>query len=407
MFRTNTSESLDLSNTTPSRSLTAVSSSNSSDDVSPQQDGPSTPKTLRDHFQTSPPTRKRPSPPHKNMEMSELHARMQSLIAVSPSLFERVYPALYDKLSYAIGHDLDMQFARFRGMWYTALLLNENTAVGKRYEALYSADGDEMSEKSKAVEKGIESFDEYTTNHLPEYKENNEDVFVVFHDPDHSNMEPFYRVQLSGNCYIQAAILVHWYLNLWYDKEKKAENVRLIHLSKFVRNRMTGKELYDYIFNDTGGDSRDILPAIAGFPKRQTQPHDADYAVIRESLEKYGPGLAIMTYTHEDFHEANKFRYEGTPDGKAEGHAVVLVGIRKNDYNETYFLLQNFWEGKQFVEVRQDYFIHSSQEASFDFIVEKFDEVDAADVYSQKTGSMRIAQSSPLLERSIQKSCQR
>ena len=101
-----------------------------------------------------------------------------------------------------------------------------------------------------------------------------------------------------------------------------------------------------------------------------------------------------MDCTHEDL-----------PTGNAEGHALVLVGIRKDQNNQTFFLLQNFWEGKQFVEVRQGYFMNSTGlGAAFAFFICKFNEVDVDHLYSERTGLFCIAQSSPLPERASQKS---
>jgi len=116
--------------------------------------------------------------------------------------------------------------------------------------------------------KGIGTFELYLKEHLREYRSNDGNVYVVFHDPDHKNMEPFYRIQMfGGNCFLQAPFLLHWYLCLWFDKEKAADDVFLIDLSKFVRKKLTGKALYDYIFEGAGGDSLEVLVKLTGSPR--------------------------------------------------------------------------------------------------------------------------------------------
>lgn len=86
-----------------------------------------------------------------------------------------------------------------------------------------------------------------------------------------------------------------------------------------------------------------------------------------------------MAKTHADFQESGRFRYEGCPVGEAEGHAMVLVGIRKDASNQVFFLLQNFWNEKQFDELRQDFLMQSVIEKQFQrafvFVEGPFDEV--------------------------------
>jgi hypothetical protein len=77
------------------------------------------------------------------MDMAEAHARMMCLGIMSPSLLKRCFPIEYEKLCYAIGHDLDT--TTLTTPWYSrsyvsmARLLNEITEIGKRYQALQSA----------------------------------------------------------------------------------------------------------------------------------------------------------------------------------------------------------------------------------------------------------------------------
>jgi len=63
-------------------------------------------------------------------------------------------------------------------------------------------------------------------------------------------------------------------------------------------------------------------------------------------MGKYGPALVIVAETHEDFNESNRFKYQGVPKGKHAGHAMVLVGIRKDDANQTFFSPAKFLEGQ-------------------------------------------------------------
>ena len=80
---------------------------------------------------------------------------------------------------------------------------------------------------------------------------------------------------------------------------------------------------------------------------------------------------------------------------------MLLVGIRKDEANQIFFLIQNWWERKQFVEIRKDYLQQmAGTRNSFIFCAGPLLLKDNATLYSQsKTGAVRQAQSTPWLER--------
>jgi hypothetical protein len=347
-----------------------------------------------------------------NYPVQVLHSRMQSLIFIYPSILKILHPLWYDKLCYAIEQSLDKYLPR--GFFYLERiqclfdLLNQDNIIGKRYHALFSARGDKVSEISEAREKGIKTFEDYVEQHFPEYGNgNNENVYVVFHDDNHPNMEPFYRIQAhGGNCFLQAPLLLHWYLSLWFNKTKTGNDVFPIDLEKYIRKTMSGKDLYKYLFEGKGGDSIDVLEDITGltYEDMTDQLPFSRYIDIKSHLEKYGPALVIMNETHQDFHDYDKLRYEGMPEGDHERHGMILVGIRKDTANQVFFLLQNFWQKKLFVEVKQQYFLDSgSIDDIFLFILNNFEDTDIKQSCSQKSGTCRISVSAELLERSQRK----
>jgi hypothetical protein len=58
------------------------------------------------------------------------------------------------------------------------------------------------------------------------------------------------------------------------------------------------------------------------------------------------------------------FHY-GRPSGRVIGsHAMVLVGHRKDDTGKQFFLIQNWWFKKQFLEFDADYLIASGASIS-------------------------------------------
>jgi hypothetical protein len=93
---------------------------------------------------------------------------------------------------------------------------------------------------------------------------------------------------------------------------------------------------------------------------------------------------------------------------------MLLVGIIKSGEDsdiaagtDVHFILQNFWDSKQFVAVRRDYFLQCKLEKGASGPT--FHWVDrcqplfarAEEIYANPAGEVRVASSSELLERPL------
>ena len=308
-----------------------------------------------------------PSPPckNRNMYIHLVHERMRPLLWFrSPEYLEINEPDRYKKMCYLLGQNLDKELGKIKVMQ----LLSKKSPVGKRFQALYNTKGDELTPPKCETN---ETFQHYLETHFPEYLYNgggggdDANHFTIFDEnPDHPNMEPFYRFQLSGNCFLQAPILMLWYLALWYDQDKTAVDVPLIHLSRYARNTFEGKFLYEYLFNDVGGESWLVVSKL--ITDRTCMEYlihyTCSYELVLDFHKKHGPAVVELgNVPLEDFSKPNKFQYTTFPEmdktKKTEmgGHSMLLVGVRQDEANQAFLLLQNWWEGKLFVEVRKDY----------------------------------------------------
>lgn len=121
----------------------------------------------------------------------------------------------------------------------------------------------------------------------------------------------------------------------------------MIDISKLIRETFTAERLENHIFKDCGGSSSIVLEFIL---MEDSKIFAIDNLV--DNLERYGPGLVSFFKVHEDFQNKHKFSYVGIPEGKIIGlHAMVLIGHRKGMDVKVFYLLQNWWKEKQFVEV--------------------------------------------------------
>eukprot|EP00978_Attheya_sp_CCMP212_P023541 scaffold72431_cov44-Attheya_sp.AAC.4 len=136
-------------------------------------------------------------------------------------------------------------------------------------------------------------------------------------------------------------------------------------------------------------------------------------------LKAHGPAIVKM-FIGNDFHKRSKYTYKGNPDPVnknnkwRDGHAMVLVGVIKIGEDkdiakgaDVCFILQNFWQRKQFVSVRRDYFRGSvdpkgPERPSIHWITSNYPKfADPETIYASPVLSNRVSYSSHHLERSV------
>jgi hypothetical protein len=132
--------------------------------------------------------------------------------------------------------------------------------------------------------------------------------------------------------------------------------VGMIDISKLIRDTFTQKELEHHIFDDDGGSSVDMLKRILERGSMITAVGPTPQ-LLCDYIKGYGPGLVSCFEVYDDFNRGDIHSHVGAPVGEFKGlHAMVMIGYRVAvDTGKTFFLLQNWWKTKQFVEVDEEY----------------------------------------------------
>jgi len=167
------------------------------------------------------------------------------------------------------------------------------------------------------------------------------------------------RYQLSGLCYMNGPAMVQHYALTHNNRD-----VPMIDLLKFIKEHFSARQLEKHIFDDEGGVSSVFLQSIL-------QPNSTLITTglpqLPNLFDTHGPGLVSKFQVHEDFYDSSIRKHYGKPSGDMKGwHAMTLVGHRIDEKGTPYYLLQNWWKNKQFVEVDADYLEHCG--ANFHFI---------------------------------------
>ena len=162
------------------------------------------------------------------------------------------------------------------------------------------------------------------------------------------------RAQLSELCYIHGPDMLQHYLVSMNTKQPAG----MIDISKLIHDNFDARQLEDHIFKDYGGSSETMLKYIL---EAGSIVSSEGIGMAEQRLRQYGPLLVARFEVHLDFFNNTVHRHHGKPFGKYKGlHAMVLIGARTDEKGKRFFLLQNWWKDKQFIEVDEEYLEHSS-----------------------------------------------
>jgi hypothetical protein len=178
------------------------------------------------------------------------------------------------------------------------------------------------------------------------------------------------RGQPSGTLsYMQAPAVVQYYAILHAAQKagKAAPGHGMLDITYDIAANFSPLQLAYQLLDTKGETSYPYLGDILQ-PNSQLKPVGTrnDH---RSHLRDLGPALVANFQVYSDFLERDVHKHYNVPadipvdyrqrvaSSQYKGrHAMVLVGARVDSSGNHFYLLQNWWKGKQFVEVSQEYF---------------------------------------------------
>ena len=238
----------------------------------------------------------------------------------------------------------------------------ESSPVAKRLETLLRKGGDSCS---SCIPHGVQTWTE-ALDSMPVWQDPSKS-FVWFRDALETAITvPPQRSQKSSLCYMQAVAMLVTYL-----KRKAGKDGKQINMIQWMRESFGRKELRRHIFDGLGGESKDILER---FLKSEIAFKAEDVSCIDSSvLKEFGPALLSRFHVYEHFQTKGKISFmeeDRKNFGEFKGfHSMLLIGVRSEIGSDgavkKIFLLQNWWEDKQFVECSDRYLRLCRAEAVF------------------------------------------
>ncbi len=181
-----------------------------------------------------------------------------------------------------------------------------------------------------------------------------EQSYVCFRDDPEMKDSLVQRVQKSRLCYIHAPLVLQHYL---VSRKTSSKQVGMINIAHYIHDHFDTGKLEKRIFYNEGGDSAYQVDNIL-IPDPEISPI-ARKNYTMDTMKVYGPCLVSKFKVFKDFQQGDQVMFHGKPPNKNKNnlmrcHGMIMIGFRE-DQGKRYFLLQNWWAKKQFIEVDFEY----------------------------------------------------
>ena len=185
------------------------------------------------------------------------------------------------------------------------------------------------------------------------------------------------RKQTSGLCYLHAPVVMEHYL---IAIATAGENSSTYDIGKYEAHVLTGDCLVNFLLKDEGGSSQNTLKELCGLTEVDTKhfhiPDKEDDLIYSNTCQiifervAQSPALISTFRVYPEFHQTDAVSFSCIPQQdvtmtRIPMHSMVLIGARKTTSGDYFFLLQNWWEGRYFIEVSGEYLHHCQAEITF------------------------------------------
>jgi hypothetical protein len=163
-----------------------------------------------------------------------------------------------------------------------------------------------------------------------------------------------YRAQLSGNCFMHAPDVVLHYVLCKHSPGDTSKYKLMVDLTAFLLKWFDGERFWRFVHDNNGGDSVWFLKQLGGLDGRdllEMLASSPDEGTVVRHLHAHGPALIATFETFEGFGGHTTHSFVGADYRQSAGlHSMAMVGYRRDDAGGVRFLVQNWWQSKQFFE---------------------------------------------------------
>jgi hypothetical protein len=189
-----------------------------------------------------------------------------------------------------------------------------------------------------------------------------DDVALFWKTYEHITDLLVIRCQRTGLCFMHAPVTLQHYL-VCICKGKKSDT-GIIDIASYINKYWKSDKLADYLFRNRGGDSYRFfleinhhVPDLRMKLDRFHMPNVDQKFWESMMVELQSRPVLLSNFTVRDSFQSSvavSFNTFNRDEKEVGQHAMLIVGGRKSE-DEYYFLLQNWWSGRYFIEVSSTY----------------------------------------------------
>ena len=192
--------------------------------------------------------------------------------------------------------------------------------------------------------------------------------YILFRDHPLLAGKMVRRIQLSGVCSYHSVFVA-----LSYLLQLTGAAHTMVDISHYLLAHMDSEHIGTYLFGGGGAYPETVVnhayqPALGSkYPSLlHMGDQSSDFALLALRLQS-GPAIASFPRLGSHFNDLSMLSYEGHLAGfDLPGHSMLVVGVRFDTASSQYSaLLQNWWDGKELVAMREDYWRECGASAFF------------------------------------------
>ena len=215
------------------------------------------------------------------------------------------------------------------------------------------------------------------TDRVPEWNDERCTIFWNSYDNDWRKKVLIIREQSAGLCFLSAVFVFEHYLTAIFSKGAIPTTYDV---GKYEAKELRGEVLEDFLLNGRLSSTLGILKSVCALgdddfetillPSNRdlrARQYQDDCELISQLVASRPGIISQMKASHISGSSVEQIQFTDAPGNQLDSprHAVLLIGACKKADGEYYFLVQNWWPSRPFLELSGRYLAHCDAKITF------------------------------------------
>ena len=216
------------------------------------------------------------------------------------------------------------------------------------------------------------------TDRVPEWKDIKScTIFWNSYDIDWRKKVLIIREQSTGLCFLSAVFVFEHYLTAIFSQ---GVITTTYDVGKYEAKELRGEVLEDFLLHGRWSTTLGVLKCVCALgdvdfetillPSKsvlRAKQYEDDCELISQLVVSRPGIISQMKATHLSGSSVDQIQFNDAPDNQLDSprHAMLLIGACKKADGEYYFLVQNWWPSRPFLELSGQYLAQCDAKITF------------------------------------------